>query len=509
MADGAPGPGWDEQEPGGWSAVELDTATADPAGLSDATLIEAIVGFDRVASWAGARQARLLAELVARRPPDRVPNADRAGVASEYAPDEVGVALTLSRGTAAARLGMAHRLVTVMPATLELWESGRIDLAKARAVHDTTVVLPDGLAAAVQARVLPRAPGQSLAQLRAALARAVIVVDPAGADERHREARKDRRVCIRAEDEGMASLWALLSATDAAGAFEWLTRLARGLGPDDPRTLDARRADLLAELLNGRLVAGADITAVDDPDPDPGDDPAPSSGGTGGGGTGGGEVGGAGRPAAPGTALRPVTPGKPLIQIVIAHSTLTGADDQPAELLGHGPIPAALGRDTVADAVWRRLVTDPSRAPSWTTGVPPTTHPPGSPTTSASATGTAASPSAGAKPPTPSWITPWPGPTAAPPARPTSTPCAGTTTSLNTTAAGGSRPTPTAGSPGSPPPGAGTPPHLTTIDQNSGPCRDHGRPRTTGTTIHRPSRCGVPSARGRSPFISRPSRRSA
>ena len=36
----------------------------------------------------------------------------------------------------------------------------------------------------------------------------------------------------------MASLWALLTATQAAGAFTWLTRLARGLGPDDPRSMD-------------------------------------------------------------------------------------------------------------------------------------------------------------------------------------------------------------------------------------------------------------------------------
>jgi hypothetical protein len=43
----------------------------------------------------------------------------------------------------------------------------------------------------------------------------------------------------------------------------------------------------------------------------------------------------------------------------MAHSTLLGVDDQPAELVGHGPIPACLAREAAADAVWRRLVTDP------------------------------------------------------------------------------------------------------------------------------------------------------
>jgi hypothetical protein len=60
-----------------------------------------------------------------------------------------------------------------------------------------------------------------------------------------------------------------------------------------------------------------------------------------------------------GRPIHPVAPGKPLIQIVLAHSTLIGADDQPAELIGHGPIPASLAREAAAEGVWRRLLTDP------------------------------------------------------------------------------------------------------------------------------------------------------
>jgi len=43
----------------------------------------------------------------------------------------------------------------------------------------------------------------------------------------------------------------------------------------------------------------------------------------------------------------------------MAHSTLIGADDHPAELVGIGPIPASLAREAAADSVWRRLITDP------------------------------------------------------------------------------------------------------------------------------------------------------
>ena len=339
--------------PSGWLAVDLDLATADPAGLSDDTLIEAMVGFDRVGSWAAARQARLLAELARRRPTDRAPYSARwAGVGSEYAPDEVGVALHLARGTACARIGLACRLLATLPETHALWETGRIDTAKARAVDDATWMLAPELARAVQDRVLSRAPEQTLAQLKAALARAVLAVDPDGAEQRHRQARRDRRVVISPEADGMASLWALLTATQAAGAFSWLTRLARGLGPDDPRGMDTRRADILAALLSGQLVTN--------PDTDPTTDTAAGEDRAAGGSpdrtdsTDGADVA-----AGPGRLIQPVTPGKPLIQVVIPYSTLIGADDQPAELVGHGPIPASLAREVAADGVWRRLVTDP------------------------------------------------------------------------------------------------------------------------------------------------------
>jgi len=324
--------------PSGFLALDLDIATADPSQLSDHTVIEALVGFDRVASWATARQARLLAELAARRPTDRAPNSARwAGVGSEYAPDEAGVALHLSRGAACARIGTAVRLLAVLPETHATWEAGRIDTAKARAVDDATWTLTPELARAVQDRVLPRAPEQTLTELKGALARAVLAVDPEGAETRHREARRERRVVVTPEADGMASLWALLTATEAAGAFTWLTRLARGLGADDPRSMDGRRADILAALLTGRPVTHPD------PDTPATENPADESG----------PAADAGRP------IQPITPAKPLIQVVIPYSTLIGADDQPCELVGHGPIPASLAREVAADGVWRRLITDP------------------------------------------------------------------------------------------------------------------------------------------------------
>jgi hypothetical protein len=245
--------------PSGFFALEIDTDTQHEDGLSDAQLIDAMVGFERLTAWAEARQARLLAEFARRRPgddPTRVAT-DKPCTISRYAPDEVGLALKLARGTAKARLGRSVQLEQVLPETLQLWQQGRLDERRVAAICDATHYLSVHKARAVQRRVLDRAPAQTVGQLKEALKRAVIHADPEGAAERHRAARRDRRVAIGEEHDGMASLWMLLPAPAAQAGFQWLTRLAHGCGKHDPRGMDARRADLAADLLSGRLTWAA------------------------------------------------------------------------------------------------------------------------------------------------------------------------------------------------------------------------------------------------------------
>ncbi|HVH23616.1 MAG TPA: DUF222 domain-containing protein [Pseudonocardia sp.] len=337
------------------------------------------------------------------------------------------MALRLSRGTARNQLGRAAGYTETLTDTLQLLEHGLLDRAKAHAICDTVAFHTPETALAVQARVLPRAPEQTIAQLRAALWRALIAVDPRGAAERHRAAKKERRVTLSGKDDGMASLWAFLAAPDAIASYEWLTRLARSLGKDDPRPMDARRADLLVDLLTGRLElhdpddpdngneadteetdteetssegadtesadsesadtesadtesadtesaetcgvdeteiegtdavdktspesAGPDTTEPDDPDvTDASDEPLADRPGPG---------RRKRKKLRRGCGRRPARAGKPLVHVIVPYSTLTGADDQPCELAGYGPIPADLARDIAAEAVWKRLIIDP------------------------------------------------------------------------------------------------------------------------------------------------------
>jgi hypothetical protein len=87
--------------------------------LSDAQLIDAMVGFERLAGWAQARQARVLAEFARRRPGDdpTMLATDKPCAMSTFAPDEVGLALKLARLTAKARIGRSVQLEQVLPET--------------------------------------------------------------------------------------------------------------------------------------------------------------------------------------------------------------------------------------------------------------------------------------------------------------------------------------------------------------------------------------------------------
>ncbi|MBC8093008.1 MAG: DUF222 domain-containing protein [Pseudonocardia sp.] len=305
--------------PSGMFALELDLATSTPTTLTDAELVDAVIGLERLSGWVAARQAAVLAELMAR--PVEGP---QVLAVRDWAGYEIAMALTVSRGSAEVRLAHAARLDGVLRPTRDLLETGRIDPSRARLICDRLAVLDDAKAGLAQERVLARAPGQTWSQLAAAVRRAILAVDPDGAAERHQKAKKQRRVDVFPDEDGMATFWARMSAPDAASSFEWLTRLARGMGADDPRTLDQRRADLVAAAVTGKLV-------LRDPVADPAD------------------------------LIRttPVTPGKPLITVLVPYTTLTGADEEPCEIAGYGPIPAHLARDIAADAVWRRLLFDP------------------------------------------------------------------------------------------------------------------------------------------------------
>jgi hypothetical protein len=131
---------WGNTVPSGVFALEIDSDTRCEAGLTDTQLIDAMVGFERLAGWAEARQARVLAEFARRRPGEdtTLVATDKPCAMSKFAPDEVGLALKLARMTAKARIGRAVQLQQVLPETLRLWQQGRLDERRVAAICDAT-----------------------------------------------------------------------------------------------------------------------------------------------------------------------------------------------------------------------------------------------------------------------------------------------------------------------------------------------------------------------------------
>jgi hypothetical protein len=168
----------------------------------------------------------------------------------------------------------------------------------------------------VAAHVLPRAGEQTHTAFRAAVHRAVLRLAPKTDAEERVANVADRRVCFSPAGAGVTSMWALLPEEQAAAIEAALRALACKAKADDERSSDQRRADALVQLM-----------------------------------------------LSPGTEeLARAQPLRPAINVCVALSTLLALDDEPGDLAGVGPIPAALARRLAADptGTWRRLVTDPA-----------------------------------------------------------------------------------------------------------------------------------------------------
>ena len=84
-----------------------------------------------------------------------------------------------------------------------------------------------GRVLAVEARVLGRAPQQTLGAATRVVG-AAVAADPAAAKVRREQAVSDRRVELWALPDGMAALYAVLPAPAAVTCHDWITALAEG-----------------------------------------------------------------------------------------------------------------------------------------------------------------------------------------------------------------------------------------------------------------------------------------
>ena len=294
-------------------AAATDTTTADPS--VDAARIDRIALLERIQAAAAATQA---AEMVGfaksqvaaqQQAVLRDPKAVGRGIG-----DQLGLACHVSPFEGSRRLGVARALHAELPATAALLRDGRINAYVAQLVVTETRHLDPDQRRAVDAQLAAEL--ADCAPRRAAMLarRHAYAADPAGYVARGRTARTDRRVTLRPAPDTMAILSGLLPVEQGVACWAALRAHADSLRNDgDPRTRDQILADTLVERLTGQTRA-TDIAAE--------------------------------------------------VAIVVPVSALRDPHTgDVAEIVGHGPLPAALATDVLAASEgrrwWRRLFTAP------------------------------------------------------------------------------------------------------------------------------------------------------
>ncbi|MFV1960319.1 MAG: DUF222 domain-containing protein [Acidimicrobiia bacterium] len=238
---------------------------------------------------------------------------ERSSDQEEFASDDIRAALRLTRRTAENALEFALELRERLPQIWDLLKAGLIDVARAKTIVYGTSHLSDRTAREVVDRILDRAPNLTTGQLSARIRRLCVEANPDEAKSRYEDSVDQRRVVTQADVDGTAGLFGLnLPPHRVAAVTRRINKIARGLKhSDDPRTADQIRADVFLDLLSGAELNDAGSRAV--------------------------------------------------VDIRVDLATLTGANDNPAEIPGFGPVIADIARRVVQEqqnAEWRYTITD-------------------------------------------------------------------------------------------------------------------------------------------------------
>lgn len=243
-----------------------------------------------------------------------------------YLREQLRAALRESATAAEHRIHLAQTLVHTLPLTLAGMDTGGLTWRHANALVNAISDRTPTDAARVEANCVPFAAGRDYPAFTRKIRREVAALDTATSHDRRERARQRQTVWSYPDPDTLtATVGAVLPAVGARTVLAAIDTAA-DLDPDETKTLDQRRADGLVRIATDWLDT---LTC-------------------------------AGDKATAGAARRLRRRHGPHVQVTVAASTLLGLDNQPGELTGHGPIPAALARELAADphGTWHRLVTD-------------------------------------------------------------------------------------------------------------------------------------------------------
>lgn len=231
---------------------------------------------------------------------------------------EIGLALRMSPARAQRWLGWAKIVTTELPATFAALRDGRTTEWRATILARETIFLSREHRGRVDRELAPHLEDWGDKRTGDEARRAAYRLDPSGAVERARAAAADRHVTIRPAPDTMCRLSALLPVTEGVAAYAALRAAADSAAASgDDRSRGQVMADTLVDRVTGRATTGA----------------------------------------------VPIE-----LNLIMTDQALLGTGpqrDEPAHLLGHGPLPAGIARSlagaTDAPRWLRRLYTDPLR----------------------------------------------------------------------------------------------------------------------------------------------------
>lgn len=226
--------------------------------VDDAERIEHLRLLEQLKSAAAAAQAEVTVEFAALQRAEQA----AAGLPRERLGQGVAAQVALARRESPHRggqhLGLAQALVRELPGTLAELRAGRTSEWRATVVARETACLDPEARRLADAELAPQLADLGDRQTEAAARRVAYRLDPHAFTARTRGAVADRRVTLRPAPDTMSRLTGLLPVAHGVAAYAALAREADRLRAEgDPRSRGQIMADILVARVTGQKTADA------------------------------------------------------------------------------------------------------------------------------------------------------------------------------------------------------------------------------------------------------------
>ena len=307
------------------SAAVLESLSAiDPYSLPPALRIDFLAALERQDGWLFALKQRAITAVAGAQA--SVGEGPLFGV-DEAEREDVSTALRLAPSTAQMRIDIARNLVNNLPNTCSALALGEISSAHATVIaRETASAIHDGMSESaifdIEARAIAFAEFHTPGQVANHVRNAVAKYSPEEFEETVSKATSLRRVSCYNDPDGMSTVVAILPAADAQIVMNSIEafilradQLSHTQSKDENLTKDMQRADALSSICAQFLSQLDDVVTPH---------------------------------------RRPLT-----INVTVDLPTLLGLAENPGQLAGYGPIPAAVARELASDGRWKRFITEP------------------------------------------------------------------------------------------------------------------------------------------------------